>query len=914
MSVDVKKLKVNELKEELQRRGLDTKGLKAELVERLKAALEDEDDAPADPSTDASGDAPVDASADAPVDALESATEQETEDDEENQDGEDTQPQQEEAEDLGGGGDGDDDDNGDGDAEVEGEGEVDVPEEDDDEGRDSGGYYEEEEEAEGEPYGSHQTSDSGHSMPDFTADVDIDQSDMMSEEPPETVLKMEENAETKPDTVADTKVEIKTEDEPEAVADREQEIRETEQKSEGDDTVQPEQIKAEDKGGNYSRKRPYEESRGYGYYENREEKRSRTPQPPAEDEEENIDDTLVTIDTYNCDLHFKVSRDRYSGYPLTIEGFAYLWAGARASHGVDKGRVCYEMKINEEIPVKHLPSSEPDPHVVRIGWSLNYCSTQLGEEPFSYGYGGTGKKSDDCKFVNFGEKFGENDVIGCYIDFDSGDEVEMGFSKNGVWLGVAFRTTKEELAGRALFPHVLVKNCAVEFNFGQRREPYFPAPEGYTYIHNLEMEHKIRGTKGPANKSECEILMMVGLPACGKTTWAIKHAEANPEKKYNILGTNAIMDKMKVMGLRRQKNYAGRWDVLIQQATQCLNRLIEIAARKRRNYILDQTNVYGSARRRKMRPFEGFQRKAIVICPTDEDLKERTLKQTNEQGKDVPDHAVLEMKANFTLPEPCDFLEAVTYAEVQQDEAEKLLKQYNEEGRKAAPPPEKRFDNRQAGFRGGRGSGGSFQRYDNREGSRGSYQNRSGDGGSGYRGGYNRGSYNQTRWGSSSYRDGGSDARSSYNRSQQSGGNYSRVQPYKGGYNQQGYNQGYNQGNYNQNYYGNYSQYQGYQGQNYSQAPATGQAYSHHQQQPAQQQPQQQQQQQQQQPQPQPQQQQLQQQQQQQQQQQSYNQQYQQYAQQWQQYYQNQNQWNQYYSQYGSYPGQGSHGSSSGSQ
>lgn len=37
------------------------------------------------------------------------------------------------------------------------------------------------------------------------------------------------------------------------------------------------------------------------------------------------------------------------------------------------------LQINEEIPVKHLPSSEPDPHVVRIGWSLNYCSTQLGE-------------------------------------------------------------------------------------------------------------------------------------------------------------------------------------------------------------------------------------------------------------------------------------------------------------------------------------------------------------------------------------------------------------------------------------------------------------------------------------------------------------------------------------------------------
>lgn len=90
-------------------------------------------------------------------------------------------------------------------------------------------------------------------------------------------------------------------------------------------------------------------------------------------------------------------------------------------------------------------------------------------------------------------------------------------------------------------------------------------------------------------------------------------------------------------------------------------------------------------------------------------------------------------EANFTLPETCDFLEAVTFVELEHDNAENLLKQYNEEGRKAGPPPDKRYDNRQGGFR-GRG-GGSYQRYDNRDYSRGGYQSRSGDGGSGYRGG-----------------------------------------------------------------------------------------------------------------------------------------------------------------------------------
>ena len=41
--------------------------------------------------------------------------------------------------------------------------------------------------------------------------------------------------------------------------------------------------------------------------------------------------------------------------------------------------------------------------------------------------------------------------------------------------------------------------------------------------------------------------MMCGLPGCGKTTWANKQVQSNPDKKYVVLGTNNIIDKMKVI-------------------------------------------------------------------------------------------------------------------------------------------------------------------------------------------------------------------------------------------------------------------------------------------------------------------------------------------------------------------------------
>ena len=116
----------------------------------------------------------------------------------------------------------------------------------------------------------------------------------------------------------------------------------------------------------------------------------------------------------NSDLNLKISTDDFcSARPLSHHGFGYIWAGARATYGATRGKVCYEVRINSNEPVEL--EAEETPHVLRCGWSVDETSMQLGEEPLSFGYGGTAKVSADCKFRDFGVSFGQGDVIGCFL-------------------------------------------------------------------------------------------------------------------------------------------------------------------------------------------------------------------------------------------------------------------------------------------------------------------------------------------------------------------------------------------------------------------------------------------------------------------------------------------------------------------
>lgn len=305
-----------------------------------------------------------------------------------------------------------------------------------------------------------------------------------------------------------------------------------------------------------------------------------------EDEPE-WDKSTVLLDWYNSDLSLVINKEDFlSAQPLTVQGFAYVWHGVRATYGFMRGRVFFEVKVTDFLPVPHLEEDEQNPHVVRVGWSVDEAGLTLGEDPFSYGYDGTGKASTDLDFKDYGKTFGKGDVIGCYLDLEA-EPIVMSFTVNGESQDDAFEIPHSTLGEKALFPHILTKNCSFKVNFGSE-DPWVTTLSSHTYVGHIPQQDRVLGGQGPATREEAEVIMLVGLPASGKTVWVEKYCKDNPEKKYYVLGTSFLIDKMKVNGMPRKRNYGGRWEVLIERCTKCLNKLLEMSYKRRRNFIIDQ--------------------------------------------------------------------------------------------------------------------------------------------------------------------------------------------------------------------------------------------------------------------------------------------------------------------------------------
>jgi hypothetical protein len=116
------------------------------------------------------------------------------------------------------------------------------------------------------------------------------------------------------------------------------------------------------------------------------------------------------------------------------------WSGVRGRPGVLKGRYQYEIELEEAC-------------LLRVGFSGITSRRTVGKDARSFGYGGTGMKSNAGQFEQYGAEFSETAkvIVTCLMDRSDTSRQTISFCLNGVNQGVAFEIP-EELIDVPLFP------------------------------------------------------------------------------------------------------------------------------------------------------------------------------------------------------------------------------------------------------------------------------------------------------------------------------------------------------------------------------------------------------------------------------------------------------------------------------
>lgn len=135
----------------------------------------------------------------------------------------------------------------------------------------------------------------------------------------------------------------------------------------------------------------------------------------------------------------------------------------RATDGVHNGSYYWEIQI--------MKSQSENAHV-RLGWSSRQGELQgpVGYDKYSYCYRDVNgaKVHRSVRVDNYGDPYGEGDIIGCFIKLDDAnpDNNLIRFFKNGVDQGVAFKG-KDDIPCGVYFPAIsLYMKAVVNVNFG----------------------------------------------------------------------------------------------------------------------------------------------------------------------------------------------------------------------------------------------------------------------------------------------------------------------------------------------------------------------------------------------------------------------------------------------------------------
>ena len=145
-------------------------------------------------------------------------------------------------------------------------------------------------------------------------------------------------------------------------------------------------------------------------------------------------------------------------------------------------------------------------------------------------------------------------------------------------------------------------------------------------------------------------VMLIGLPASGKSTLAKMIVEAFPRFHWHVASTDSYIE---AEAERLGKTYNEVFNATIKEAHRSLDSGLALAFKGNYDIIHDQTNLTIKSRAKKLALVPANYVKVGLLCEVDPDIRRKRL--DNRPGKTIPNDVDTKMAASFERADVGEF-------------------------------------------------------------------------------------------------------------------------------------------------------------------------------------------------------------------------------------------------------------------
>lgn len=155
-----------------------------------------------------------------------------------------------------------------------------------------------------------------------------------------------------------------------------------------------------------------------------------------------------------------------------------------------------------------------------------------------------------------------------------------------------------------------------------------------------------------------DFVVMVGLPGSGKSTLI---TQMKKEKPYTVISTDDIFEEW---GKEHDMDYNAAFKTFeFKDVEREMNNRLRNALNKRKNVIVDRTNMTVKSRARMLHSVpKGYKKIAIVFDVDPTELKRRLDKREKETGKKIPTSVIDNMRQSYQIPSKAEGFDEIKKA------------------------------------------------------------------------------------------------------------------------------------------------------------------------------------------------------------------------------------------------------------